>query len=179
LQAIVSSNLRRVLGSQSFSAVLSGERAKLMRDIRDDANMETKGFGIQIVDVRIRRADLPAANSEAIYQRMKQERVREANEYRGQGNQASEEIKSKADRDATVIKAEATKQSEITRGEGDAERSRIYADAYSKDPEFFAFYRSMTAYVAALGKDNTSVILSPDSAFFHYFQNGPGTGNGK
>ena len=173
LSAIVSSNLRRVLGAQNFSAVLSGERAKLMRDIRDGVNVETKNFGISIVDVRIRRADLPAANSEAIYQRMKQERVREANEFRGQGNQISEEIKSKSDRDATVIRAEATKQSEITRGEGDGQRSQIYADAYGKDPDFFAFYRSMRAYETALNKDNTSLVLSPDSAFFRYFQNGP------
>ncbi len=176
LQAIVSSNLRRVLGAQNFSAVLSGERAKLMRDIRDGVNTETNDFGIKIVDVRIRRTDLPQANSDAIYARMVQERKREANEFRGQGGQASEEIKSKADRDATVIRAEATRQSEITRGEGDGERSRIYADAYGKDPEFFNFYRSMTAYQAALSKENTSVVLSPDSAFFKYFQQGPGNG---
>jgi len=169
LRPILGSNVRRILGSQSFAAVLSGERAKLMLDIRDDMNAETKNFGIQIVDVRIRRADLPQQNSDAIYRRMQQERVREANEYRAQGEQISQEVRSKADRDATVIVAEATRQAEITRGEGDGEKNRIFAQAFGQDPDFFAFYRSMNAYSAALKGDNTTVILSPDSDFFRYF----------
>jgi len=128
LQPILGSNVRRILGSQTFAAVLSGERAKLMVDIRNGMNAEAKGFGIQVVDVRIRHADLPQQNSDAIYRRMTQERVREANEYRAQGEQISQEIRSKADRDATVIVAEATRQAEITRGQGDAEKKIISAE---------------------------------------------------
>ena len=176
LQPILGSNVRRILGAQTFAAVLSGERAKLMVDIRDGVNAETRNFGIQIVDVRIRRADLPAQNSDAIYLRMQQERVREANEYRAQGEQISQEIRSKADRDVTVTLAEATRQAEITRGQGDAEKNRIFAEAFGRDPDFFAFYRSMNAYQSSLKGDNTTVILSPDSEFFRYF--GSGTGNG-
>jgi membrane protease subunit HflC len=176
LQPILGSNVRRILGAQTFAAVLSGARAKLMLDIRDGVNAETKNFGIEIVDVRIRRADLPAQNSDAIYRRMQQERVREANEYRAQGEQISQEIRSKADRDATVILAEAQRQSEITRGEGDGEKNRIFAEAFGRDPDFFAFYRSMNAYQSSLKGDNTTVILSPDSDFFRYFGAGAGTG---
>jgi modulator of FtsH protease HflC len=171
LQPILGSNVRRILGAQDFASVLSGERGKLMLDIRDGVNAETQNFGIEIVDVRIRRADLPPQNSDAIYRRMQQERVREANEYRAQGEQVSQEIRSKADRDATVILAEAQRQADITRGEGDAEKNRIFADAFSRDADFFAFYRSMNAYQASLKGDNTTVILSPDSEFFRYFGN--------
>ena len=174
LQPILGSNVRRILGSQTFAAVLSGERAKLMVDIRNGMNAEAKGFGIQVVDVRIRHADLPQQNSDAIYRRMTQERVREANEYRAQGEQISQEIRSKADRDATVIVAEATRQAEITRGQGDAEKNRTFAQAFGQDPDFFAFYRSMSAYQTSLKGDNTTVILSPDSDFFRYFGGGPG-----
>jgi len=172
LQPILGSNVRRILGAQTFAAVLSGERAKLMLDIKDGVNSETRNFGIEIVDVRIRRADLPAQNSDAIYRRMQQERVREANEYRAQGEQISQEIRSKADRDATVILAEAQRTAEITRGQGDAEKNRIFADAFSRDADFFAFYRSMNAYQSSLKGDNTTVILSPDSDFFRYFGSG-------
>jgi membrane protease subunit HflC len=171
LQPILGSNVRRILGAQTFASVLSGERAKLMLDIRDGVNAETQNFGIEIVDVRIRRADLPPQNSDAIYRRMQQERVREANEYRAQGEQVSQEIRSKADRDATVILAEAQRQAEITRGEGDSEKNRIFAEAFSRDADFFAFYRSMNDYQASLKGDNTTVILSPDSEFFRYFGN--------
>jgi len=172
LQPILGSNVRRILGSQTFAAVLSGERAKLMIDIRDGVNAQTKNFGIEVVDVRIRRADLPAENSEAIYRRMQQERARQASEYRAQGEQISQEIRSKADRDATVIVAEATRQAEITRGQGDGEKNRIFAEAFGQDPDFFAFYRSMSSYTASLKGDNTTVILSPDSDFFRYFSQG-------
>jgi len=172
LQPILGSNVRAILGSQTFAAVLSGARAKLMLDIRDGVNAQTKSFGIEVVDVRIRRADLPPQNSDAIYRRMQQERVRQANEFRAQGEQFSQEIRSKADRDATVIVAEATRQAEITRGQGDAEKNRIFAEAFGQDPDFFAFYRSMSAYQAALKGDNTTVILSPDSDFFRYFGQG-------
>jgi modulator of FtsH protease HflC len=172
LQPILGSNVRRILGSQTFAAVLSGERAKLMLDIRAGVNAETRNFGIEVVDVRIRRADLPQQNSDAIYRRMQQERVREANEFRAQGEQISQEIRSKADRDATVIVAEATRQASITRGQGDGEKNRIFAQAFGQDPDFFAFYRSMNAYQASLKGDNTTVILSPDSEFFRYFGGG-------
>jgi len=172
LQPILGSNVRRILGSQTFAAVLSGERAKLMLDIRDGVNAQTKNFGIEVVDVRIRRADLPPQNSDAIYRRMQQERVRQANEFRAQGEQISQEIRSKADRDATVIVAEATRQAEITRGQGDGEKNRIFAEAFGQDPDFFAFYRSMSSYQASLKGDNTTVILSPDSEFFRYFNQG-------
>jgi modulator of FtsH protease HflC len=172
LGAILSSNIRRVLGNQTFAAVLSAKRAELMHDIRDGVNAETKGFGVVVVDVRIRRADLPSANSAAIYQRMQQERVREANAFRAQGAQIKQEIQSKADRDATVIRAEATRQAEITRGQGDGEKNRIYAAAFNQDPEFFAFYRSMNAYEDSLKGDNTTMVLSPDSQFLRYFNPG-------
>jgi membrane protease subunit HflC len=175
LQPILGSNVRRILGSQTFAAVLSGERAKLMVDIREGVNAQTRNFGIEVVDVRIRRADLPQQNSDAIYRRMQQERVREANEFRAQGEQISQEIRSKADRDATVIVAEATRQAEITRGEGDGEKNRIFAQAFGQDPDFFSFYRSMTTYQSSLRGDNTTVILSPDSDFFRYFGAGAGT----
>jgi membrane protease subunit HflC len=171
LQPILGSNVRRILGSQTFAAVLSGQRAELMRAIRDGMNAETANFGINVLDVRIRRADLPAENSAAIYSRMQQERVREAAEFRAQGEQISQEIRSRADRDVTVLRAEATRQSEIVRGEGDAQKNRIFAEAFGADPDFFAFYRSMRAYEGALGGDNTTIVLSPDSDFFRYFDN--------
>jgi len=172
LGLILNSAVRRVLGAQTFTAVLSGERAKLMHDIRDGMNADAHDFGVRIVDVRIRRADLPQANSDAIYRRMQQERKREATEYRSQGEQIKLEIESKAERDATIIRATATRQAEITRGEGDAEKNRIFADAYGRDPDFFAFYRSMKAYEGALRSDTTTILLSPDNEFLRYFQHG-------
>jgi len=176
LQPILGSNVRRILGSQTFAAVLSGERAKLMVDIRTGVNAQTKNFGIEVIDVRIRRADLPQQNSDAIYRRMQQERVREANEFRAQGEQISQEIRSKADRDATVSVAESTRQAEITRGQGDGEKNRIFAEAFGQDPDFFGFYRSMNAYQSSLKGENTTVILSPDSDFFRYFNGGASAG---
>ncbi len=171
LNPILGSNVRRILGAATFAAVLSDARASLMLDIRDGVNAETNNLGINILDVRIRRADLPEANSDAIYRRMQQERVREANEFRAVGEQISQEIRSRADRDATVIRAEATREGEILRGEGDGEKNRIFAEAFGQDADFFAFYRSMKAYEEALAGDNTTVVLSPDSEFFRYFGN--------
>jgi len=127
-----------------------------------------KGLGIRVIDVRIRRADLPEQNKESIINRMVAERVREATQARAEGDQIKNTIQSEADREATVIIAEANKQSEITRGEGDAERNRIYAEAYSKDPEFFAFYRSMAAYQKALSEKDTTMVISPNSEFFKF-----------
>ncbi len=178
LMPILSSNVRQVLGSHSFQAMLSPERAQLMNDIRDNMNDEAKGFGIKIVDVRIRRADLPPQNSEAIYQRMKQERVREANEFRAEGNETAQRIRARAEREVTVLTAEATRESEVLRGQGDAQKTEILADAFNKDPDFFAFYRSMQAYQDALPGDNTTLVLSPNSEFFRYFGN-PGGGKKK
>jgi len=172
LTPILSSNIRRVLGSHNFSAVLSGQRAQLMRQIRDNLNKEAKDLGVVVVDVRIRRADLPSQNSQAIYDRMKQERVREANEFRAEGEEASQTIRATAEREATVLMAEATQKSEILRGEGDAEKTRVLGEAYGRDPKFFAFYRSLQAYQDALPGDNTTVILSPDSEFLRNFQHG-------
>ena len=169
LAPILSSNVRRVLGSQTFAAMLSSRRAQLMYDIRDDVNGDAKGFGIKIVDVRIRRADLPPQNSEAIYTRMIQERKREANEYRAEGSEISQRIKARAAREVTVITAEANRESQILRGEGDGEKTRILAGAYGQDPDFFAFYRSMQAYQDALPAGTTTFVLSPNSEFFRYF----------
>ena len=135
---------------------------------------EADGYGIQVVDVRIRRADLPEQNSQAVYQRMQTERQREAAEFRAQGGQKAQEIRSNADREATVIVAEANSKAEQTRGEGDAERNRIFADAYGKDPDFFSFYRSMTAYENGLKSSDTRFLLRPDSDFFRYFGNPSG-----
>jgi membrane protease subunit HflC len=175
LSPILSSSVRRVLGSQSFAAVLSAKRAQLMLDIRDDMNQDVDGFGIKIVDVRIRHADLPQANSEAIYQRMQKEREREAAEYRAEGDETAQRIRARAAREVTVLTAEATRESEILRGEGDAEKTRILGQAFSQDPDFFAFYRSMQAYQESLAS-GTTVVLSPDSDFLRYFGKGPGAG---
>ena len=175
LTSILSSNVRRVLGSQNFAAVLSARRAELMRDIRDNMNQEASNFGIKVVDVRIRHADLPAENSQAIYNRMMQERKREANEYRAEGSEVYQRIRARAEREQTVLLAEATRESSILRGQGDAEKTKILADAFGQDPDFFAFYRSMQAYQEALPGDNTTLVTSPNGEFFHYFSN-PGAG---
>ncbi|HEX3431203.1 MAG TPA: protease modulator HflC [Rhizomicrobium sp.] len=169
LTPFLSSDLRRVLGSQSFATVLSAARADLMHDIRDDMNAETGRFGVQVVDVRIRHADLPPQNSQAIFQRMQQERKREANEFRAEGSEIKQRIEARADREVTVLIAEATRESEILRGEGEAQQTKILGDAYGQDPDFFAFYRSMQAYRDALPADTTRVLLSPNSEFFRYF----------
>jgi membrane protease subunit HflC len=139
-------------------------------------NQEATDFGIVIVDVRIRRADLPQANSDAIYRRMQKEREREANEYRAEGDETGQRIRARAERERTVLLAEATRQSDILRGQGDAEKTRILGEAFSQDPDFFAFYRSMLAYQEALKGDNTTLVLSPDSEFFKYFGSAGGGG---
>ncbi len=178
LQPILTSSVRRVLGKQSFAAMLSDKRAELMIDIKNQMNSNVAGFGVEIVDVRIRHADLPQANSLAIYQRMQKEREREAAEYRAEGSETAQRIKARAAREVTVLTAEATRESEILRGEGDAEKTRILGAAFSQDPEFFAFWRSMQAYQDSLGGGGTSLVLSPDSDFLKYFGHGP-TGGGK
>ena len=174
LTTLLNAALRRVLGEVTFINVVRDDREKLMQRIRDQLDREAGGYGIQVVDVRIRRADLPEQNSQAVYQRMKTEREREAAEFRAEGGQKAQEIKSKADREATVIVAEANSQAEQTRGAGDAERNRLFAEAYSKDADFFAFYRSMTAYENGLKANDTRFLLRPDSDFFRYFSNPSG-----
>jgi membrane protease subunit HflC len=173
LATILNSSLRQVLGSQSFSAVLSEQRAALMVHIRERMNNEVDNDGIEVVDVRIRRADLPEANSQAIYRRMETAREREAREARAQGAEIAQGIRARADREVTVLTAEARRDAEITRGEGDAERSRIYAEAFGQDPDFFRFFRSLQAYREALEKGATTFVLSPDAEFFRFF-GGPG-----
>ena len=169
LSTIINSRLRGVLGKQQLATLLSTDRVRQMEIIQNDVNEEAKGFGITIVDVRIKRADLPPANSEAIYKRMQTEREREAKEFRAQGAEIAAKITSTADKDVTVIKANANKQSEIMKGEGDGQRNKIFANAFGRDPQFFAFYRAMQAYEKALIGGETSLILSPDSDFFKFF----------
>ena len=171
LSTIINSRLRGVLGKQQLATLLSTDRVRQMEIIQNDVNEEAKGFGITIVDVRIKRADLPPANSEAIYKRMQTEREREAKEFRAQGAEIAAKITSTADKDVTVILANANKQSEIMKGEGDGQRNRIFANAFGKDPEFFGFYRAMIAYEKALIGGETSLMLSPDSDFFKFFGN--------
>ena len=169
LATIINSRIRGVLGKQELATLLSKDRAKQMSIIQNDVNTEAKNFGIEIVDVRIKRADLPPANSEAIYKRMQTEREREAKEFRAQGAEIAQKIRSTADKDVTVILANANKKSEIMKGEGDGERNKIFADAFGRDPKFFAFYRAMQAYEKALIGGETSLVLSPDSDFFKFF----------
>ena len=169
LATIINSRLRSVLGTQSLATLLSEDRAKQMAIIQEGVNNEAKKFGITIIDVRIKRADLPQANSEAIYKRMQTEREREAKEFRARGAEMAVTITSTADKEVTVLLANAKKQSEIMKGEGDGQRNKIFANAFGKDPEFFSFYRAMQAYEKALIGGDTSLILSPDSDFFKFF----------
>jgi modulator of FtsH protease HflC len=174
LNILLNSALRRVLGEATFIQVVRDQRAELMSRIRDLVNHEAANYGIQVVDARIRRADLPEQNSQAVYQRMQTARQREAAEYRAQGLQQGQEIRSKADRDVTVLVAEATSKAEQIRGEGDAKRNQIFADAFNKDPDFFAFYRSMQAYEKGMKPNETRLLLKPDSNFFRYFNHPSG-----
>jgi membrane protease subunit HflC len=167
LSILLNSALRRVLGEVTFTHVVRDQRADLMSRIRGLVDNEATGYGISVVDVRIRRADLPEQNSQAVYQRMQTERQREAAEFRAQGNQKAQEIRARADRDATVLIAEAQSKAEQLRGEGDATRNQIFADAFNRDPDFFAFYRSMQAYEAGLKPNETRLLLRPDSSFFN------------
>jgi modulator of FtsH protease HflC len=169
LTTLLNASLRRVLGEVTLIQVVRDEREALMARIRDQLDKEAGSYGIQVIDVRIRRADLPEQNSQAIYQRMQTERQREAAEFRAQGGQKAQEIRSNADREATVIVAEANSTAEQVRGEGDGERNRLFAEAYGKDPDFFAFYRSMSAYENGLKSSDTRFLLRPDSDFFKFF----------
>ncbi len=177
LGRVINGSLRNVIGNYTLLDVLSDRRAAIMAEIKGQVNGEMASFGIDVIDVRIRHADLPQANSEAIFQRMRSERDREAKQARAEGAEIAQRIRARAERERTVILAEAQKTSQIVRGEGDGQSIKIYADAFGKDPQFFAFYRSMEAYKKAFGSgDNTSMVLSPDSEFFRYFGNADGAG---
>jgi membrane protease subunit HflC len=170
LSVLLNAALRRVLGEATLTHVVRDDRAQLMSRVREQLDKEAQVYGISVVDVRIRRADLPDQNSQAVYQRMQTERQREAAEFRAQGSQKSQEIRSKADRDVTVLVAEATSKGEQLRGEGDGERNRIFAEAFGGDrAEFFGFYRSMQAYENGMRHSDTRMVLQPDSEFFRYF----------
>lgn len=176
LATVLNSSLRRVLGEETFFAVVRDERDALMNEITRQVNREAQSFGIDVVDVRIRRADLPQANSEAIYRRMQTEREQEAAQIRAEGEEQARRIRSRADREATVLVAEARREGEEVRGEGDARRNAIFADAYGRDPDFFDFYRSMQAYENGLRGERTRFVVTPESDFFRYFNRAAGLG---
>jgi modulator of FtsH protease HflC len=174
LSSLLTAALRRVLAKVTLIQVVRDDRAMLMGRVREELDHEARDFGIEVVDVRIRHADLPDQNSQAVYMRMQTERQQKAASIRGEGSQKNQEIRAKADRDVTVLLADAQSRGEQIRGEGDAERNRIFAEAYSKDPDFFGFYRSMQAYEAGLRSGDTRLVLRPDSDFFKYFGNPDG-----
>ncbi len=169
LGPIINASLRGVLGNSTLASVLSEERAEIMLQIKESVNLVAAGFGIELIDVRIGRADFPDQISQAVYNRMKSEREREAAEFRAQGFEKSQRIRAGADREATVILAEAKREAEIERGRGEAARTRVLNDAFGQDQDFFNFYRSMQAYEASLSGDSTYMVLSPDSEFFDFF----------
>jgi membrane protease subunit HflC len=174
LNAMVSGSLRRVLGNVTLSALLSNQRPAIMHQIRDEVSAQGKSFGIDVVDVRIRRADLPEENSQAIFARMQSEREQQAAQYRAEGSEAAQTVRANAERERTVILAEAQRDAQKVRGDGDAESIRIYADAFGQDKEFFAFWRSMQAYRDALTGRTTSFVLTPESGFFRFFEHSGG-----
>lgn len=175
LSQIVSSAMRRVMGQVMLQSLLSDERANIMNQIQHEvAERAENELGLQIVDVRLRRADLPEETSQSIYDRMKSERERQAKEARAQGYEWGQQIRARADRERTVILAEAQRQAQIERGQGDAEANRIFAEAFGKDPQFFALYRSLQAYRDSLADGGTTLVLSPDSEFLKVMSNGPG-----
>jgi membrane protease subunit HflC len=176
LATIISSNLRRVLGEVQMSRVLTEERASLMRNIRESVNREAAGFGVDVIDVRIRRVDLPEENSQAIFARMKTQREQEARRIRAEGGKEAQVVRAEADKQQRVIVAEARRRSEILRGEGDAQSTKVYAEAYGRDTEFFDFWRSMQALSRGLPGNTTALVGSPDGAFFRYFLDGAAPG---
>ena len=170
LGPIMDSAMRRVLGAATFQELVRDKREDLMKLIAKQVNEEGKALGLEVVDVRIKRADLPPQNSKSVFDRMRAERQREAAEWRAQGAGEANRIRATADREATIIKADATRKGELLRGDGDAERNHIFADAYGKDIDFFRFYRNMQAYEAGI-KPGTRMLLSPDSEFLRYLTN--------
>ena len=169
LRDAIASSLRDVLGQHDMKTILSQKRTEIMAQIRDEVNSKAKAFGVNVVDVRIRRADLPEETSQAVYARMRSEREREAKEFRAQGQQMNQKIKAEADRDKAKILAQAQKEAQIIRGQGDKEAARIWAEASSKDKEFYTFYRSLEAYRKSMETEGTSLVLSPESDFFRFF----------
>ena len=169
LDAIIDSSVRRALGRETLASILTGQRNEITRSIGDEVNESVSSLGIQIIDVRLRRADYPEATSQNIFNRMKSEREREAKEFRATGEEEAQKIRSAAEKTRTVIISEAQRVAQETRGAGDSDAVRIYADSFGQDAEFFAFYRSMEAYRKSFGEKGTSMVLSPDSAFFRYF----------
>jgi modulator of FtsH protease HflC len=169
IDGLINSAMRNVVGNVPLTSLLSKEREQIMLDIRNQVNGEVAQFGIEVIDVRIRRADLPSQNSQAIFERMKSQREQAAKKIRSEGAEAAQRIRAEADKNRTVILAEARKKGEILRGEGDGAKNDILAKAYGKDAVFFDFYRSMQSYRSALGSDGTTMVLSPDSEFFRYF----------
>jgi membrane protease subunit HflC len=167
---LVESEIRRVLGSASLQDIVKDKRETLMKEIAEKVNNEGEDYGLQVVDVRIKRADLPKENLERVFERMKADRVREATELRAQGDEQKNRIIAEAQRQVTVIKADATRDSDKIRGEGEATRNRIFAEAFGQDEDFFRFYRSMQAYTQALKPGDTRMLLSPESEFFRYFE---------
>ncbi len=174
LRTRLDSALRRVYGLRGFEAALSDERVSMMREVREQLRPDAVSLGLEIEDVRIRRTDLSKDVSEQTFERMKAERLAEAELIRARGNEQAQKLRARADRQVVELLAEANRTSEILRGEGDAERNRIFAEAFSKDQEFFEFYRSMAAYKQALEQSGTTMVLSPDSEFFRYFRNPSG-----
>jgi membrane protease subunit HflC len=174
LERILNASLRQVLGSVVSESLLSQERAGLMNRIRDDARRNARELGVDIVDVRIRRADLPEQNLQATFSRMQAEREREAADERARGAEAAQRVRASADRQALELVSEARREAEIIRGQADAERNAVFAEAFGRDPEFFAFFRSMRAYETAFGGGNSSMVMSPDSEFFNYLRNEQG-----
>jgi modulator of FtsH protease HflC len=177
LERIINARVRSVLSGASTTQIIDKDRARLMDRIQDEVNRETQTLGITVVDVRLSRVELPRETSQAVFQRMKTDREREAAELRAQGAQAAQTIRARSDRDVQIITGEANRKSEELRGEGDANRNRIFADAFGRDPDFFRFYRSMQAYENGLKQGDTRMILSPNSEFFRYF--GDPTGKGQ
>jgi modulator of FtsH protease HflC len=171
LTSIVNSSVRTVLAESPFLAVVKTDRVPLMHRIREDVNRQAKGLGLEVVDVRLRRADLPEQNSQAVFQRMQTVYQRDAADIRANGSQVAQTIRAKADRDVTVLRAEANRDADQLRGNGEAERNRITAEAFNRDPEFFAFYRTMQAYENSMKAGDTRLVVSPDSDFFRYFSN--------
>ncbi|WP_299282809.1 protease modulator HflC [uncultured Tateyamaria sp.] len=174
IDGILRNELREVLGSVSSNDILSSDRAALMLRIRNGAIAEARALGIEVVDVRLKRTDLPTENLDATFQRMRAEREREATDERARGNEAAQRVRAQADRTVVELTSDAERQAEIIRGEADARRNAIFADAFGADPEFFEFYRSLTAYDRALGATNSTMVMSPDSEFFNYLKSDQG-----
>ena len=175
LEAIIDSSVRRALGNETLGSILTGQRNDITRSIGDEVNQSVVSLGLQIIDVRLRRADYPEATSQNIFSRMKSERTREAKEFRATGEEEAQKIRSAAEKTRTVIISEAQQIAQETRGGGDSEAIRIYADSFGQDAEFFAFYRSMEAYRKSFGESDTSMVLSPNSSFFRYLLNKDGS----